>query len=398
MGRVCLILPVAPASALTAGYVGACRRGLERAGHAVEVLAVYDPREPRPADPPGGAWCWLPANVRGLSSAAMTGLCAAESGPEPDFLVVLDPLQGYHPEGLARMIEPLARGDAELTVARRDVSAPAAGNPAARAGLGRRVAAAAVRAASRPLLGASDPFAGLAAMTPALARPVTRSFEPIGSRFTIDLLVRSRGRRVEVPVPADAAPPPPPLNLDDLRHLKRLADDQFGNASRLLQFCAVGASGMVVDLTSYAAFQVVFARTRLTGLRAPVVGGPLDLAVAAALAIAVALTWNFSLNRRLTFNYARHGAIFRQYLTYALSNALGIALSFTLRLYLPLHVAFFNRHKLAAAVVGIVAATGITFSMARWMVFSRRSAVRDRARAEARAAAGSPLVSTSTSP
>ena len=55
-----------------------------------------------------------------------------------------------------------------------------------------------------------------------------------------------------------------------------------------------------------------------------------------------------------------------------MSNALGIGLSFTLRLALPLRVAFFAKHKLAAAVVGIVAATGISFSMSRWLVFRPR--------------------------
>jgi dolichol-phosphate mannosyltransferase len=191
------------------------------------------------------------------------------------------------------------------------------------------------------------------------------------------------------------AVPVPPPSFDDLRHFKRLADDRFGNASRLIQFCAVGASGMVIDLTAYALFQLVFSRTPLARRETPLVGGPLDLAAAGAVAIALALTWNFSLNRRLTFNYARHGSIARQYFTYALSNALGIALSLSLRLYLPAHVGFFNRHKLAAAVVGIVAATGVSFSMARWLVFSRRSADRDRVRAQGRRAETAELVEPS---
>ena len=40
-----------------------------------------------------------------------------------------------------------------------------------------------------------------------------------------------------------------------------------------------------------------------------------------------------------------------------------------MRLYLPSRIDFFARHRLAAAVVGIVAATGISFTMARWLVF-----------------------------
>src|SRR5207237_3007752 len=99
-----------------------------------------------------------------------------------------------------------------------------------------------------------------------------------------------------------------------------------------------------------------------------------------ALAIGFALVWNFSLNRRLTFNDARQSSILRQFVTYALGNALGIALSFTVRLILPSRIGFFQRHKLAAAVVGIVAATGISFSMSRWVVFNRRSSARDHHR------------------
>jgi dolichol-phosphate mannosyltransferase len=365
MARVCLILPIAAGADVSDEFVTCCRSCLEGAGHAVVVLAVHETGSAPARESDWG----VVAGGRGLASAAMAGLVEA-AAVAPDAIVILDPFQGYRPEGLPDLIAPLEAGEAELAVARREPSP-------------RRVFGA------RRLLGASDVFAGLVALTPELANAVTHSFEPVGSRFAIDLLVRCRGRRVEVAVAADGPPSRPRLSFDDLRHLKRLADDRFGNASRLIQFCAVGASGMVVDLTCYAVFQLVFSRTPLSALKAPLVGGPLDLAVAGALAILVALTWNFSLNRRLTFNYARAGSIVRQYLTYAASNALGVALSFSLRLFLPENFAFFHRHKLVAAVVGIVAATGISFSMSRWVVFSRRSVARDRARAESRATAAS---------
>ena len=131
---------------------------------------------------------------------------------------------------------------------------------------------------------------------------------------------------------------------------------------------------MVVDLSSYALFQLILSRTPLARLPAPWTGGSCDLAVAGALAIALAVVWNFSLNRRLTFNDSRQGSILRQFATYVLGNAFAIALSYTLRMVLPLRVAFFGRHRLAAALVGIIAATGISFSMSRWVVFNRRSA------------------------
>jgi dolichol-phosphate mannosyltransferase len=128
---------------------------------------------------------------------------------------------------------------------------------------------------------------------------------------------------------------------------------------------------MVVDLSFYALFQWVFSFTRLAALKAAVFGVSGHLAAAGALSISIALVWNFTLNRRLTFNDARRTGLARQFASYVLSNALAILFSLSVRLYLPGHVGFFARHKLAAAVVGIVAATGISFSMSRWIVFSR---------------------------
>ena len=167
------------------------------------------------------------------------------------------------------------------------------------------------------------------------------------------------------------------MGLRDLRPLKHVLDGRFGNFSRLIQFCVVGASGMVVDLTFYALFQWLLSFTWLASLKSDL-GFSWQLAIAAAFSISIALLWNFTLNRRLTFNDAMKGSWLRQFLTYALSNALAIALNFSLRLYLPTQVAFFARHRLAAAVVGIVAATGISFSMSRWIVFSRRPPARNR--------------------
>jgi dolichol-phosphate mannosyltransferase len=188
----------------------------------------------------------------------------------------------------------------------------------------------------------------------------------------LDSIVRRPARCLDVKVGVDKRFRSRQVRFSDLRPLKHALDSRFGNYSRLVQFCLVGASGMVVDLTFYALLQWVLSFTVLAQSRSAFFGGPWHLAIAAALAIAIALVWNFTLNRRLTFNDARKGSLARQFLTYVLSNALAIALSFSVRLYLPSRIAFFARHRLAAAVVGIVAATGISFSMSRWLVFARR--------------------------
>ena len=351
MARVSLIVLRSPGIAWPSERVAAYRGGLEELGFSVEVLAVADPSgvPPEAVDEP---WCHsIAAGAPGLAESAVAGLRAARG----QFLVVLDLAMAYSFEDVLGVVRRLESGDARLVVAAR--SRPMTGPLALR------------------LLGTTDPASGLLGLTRASAMEADDSLAPVGSRFGLELLARVGGRRADVPVGPVEAINRTSTPLGDLRQLKRLADDRFGNASRLIQFCFVGASGMVVDLTCYALFQAILSQTALLeGMEAPLVGGPLALAVAAVLAIAIALTWNFTINRRLTFNDARQGSLGRQYLRYVLSNLLGIGVSLTLRLLLPNTFGFFRRHRLAAAVVGIVTATGISFSMARWFVFSQRSA------------------------
>ena len=350
MKRISLILPFSSADSISDAWISRCRDILEADGSTVEVVVVLPKGVDGSKLPARYAATWTRVPRDGLVASMIQGLTTSHG----DIRVVLDPSNGYVPEDLVALLAPLRRGEADLVVARRPPST---------------LAESLLAAVSKPVLKASDPLSGLVAMTSEKASEVPGLFEPVGSRFTIDLLLRLDARKAEVPVRIEEPSARTMIGLDDLRHIKRLADDHYGNISRLLQFCVIGASGMVVDLTCYAILQLLFAKTPLASWKTPGFESSMDLAAAAALAIGVALTWNFSLNRRLTFSYARHGSIVRQYLTYALSNALGIGLSFTLRLYLPARIDFFQRHRLAAAVVGIVAATGISFSMARWLVF-----------------------------
>jgi dolichol-phosphate mannosyltransferase len=361
MSRVSLVLPITPdapdASPQIPGYVAA----LESAGHEVDVVAVVPPAGVAEVGRLRGAGARVvAADEVGQASAAVAGLREAEG----DILLVLDPTMGYSAEDLPRLVEPLDEGRAELVVASR--LAPGTGR--LRAALG---------ALARPLVGTSDPFSGLMGLTRE-ALGAARRFHAVGSKFSFELLSkldrRDGARRIDLPVRRGLPTHRARLGWDDVRHLKRLADHRFGNLSRLVQFCVVGASGMVVDLSLYATFQWAFARTPMAERTLPVWGGavPLPLAAAALVAVGCALVWNFSLNRRLTFNDARGGNILRQFLTYALSNAVSVPLSVFLRLWLPTSVAFFRAHRLAAAVVGIVAGTGVSFSMSRWLVFRQQ--------------------------
>ena len=285
-----------------------------------------------------------------------------------ELLVVLDPHRAYPPQAIVEVIEGLLTSEADLAIAvpRRDP------NRSWWHALTRRC----LGAIGQITLGTSDMFSGLIAIRPERLRAVKNHHGSGGSRLVLDLLVWPSTTHCDVPV---ATRPDDqfhigPLRFDDFRQLKRLLDHRFGTFSRLIQFCVVGASGMVVDLTLYALLQLLFARFWNLPAGSPAAGFNWPLATAGVLAIFTAMVWNFTLNRRLTFNDSRAGSIPRQFLTYALGNALGIAVSLSLRLFLPQYVGFFARHRLAAAVVGIVVATGISFSMSRWVVFIRKPA------------------------
>ena len=330
MARVSLIPLVPPGVVEPDARLRAYRDRLEAAGHSVEVVR-------------GGTADGTADAPRRLVAIAVDRI-RASSG---DRLVVVDLAMGYDPGDVLAVVDRLESSPTALVVATRR---------------GRRLGPIA-----RRLVGTADPLSGLVGLGREAAEGADRRFAPVGSRVACELLARAAGPRSDVEVAPRAAPRPRRSwsPVDDVRHAKRLADERFGNLSRLLQFCVVGASGMVVDLSAYVVL--------LMALSPAEGGGPgsvtRGVAVARVLAIVVAMTWNFAINRRLTFNDARRGSIVRQYLRYALSNLVGNSVSFAFSLILPRWVGSFARHRLLAAVAGIGAATVINFAMARWFVF-----------------------------
>ncbi len=369
-GSVSLVLRPVPGRLPSALSVAKYRELLQTDGEfdALEVIVVGQPgksKDPRSAEESGDGGfgtdaIYVESEGAEWSAIVRSGLRAATG----DHVVVLDLCRNYAPESLAKVLAPVRDGHCDVAVAVPDHNG---GRPLRWRGPG-----AGLGMISRFVLGTSDVFSGLFA----LKRSV---WERAGSNGALsktpvlDSLLRRPARAMDVKVGVDDHYKSRQARFSDLRPLKRVLDSRFGIYSRLVQFCMVGASGMVVDLTFYALFQWILSFTGLATQKSAMFGGTWHLAIAAALSIAIALVWNFTLNRRLTFNDARSGSLPRQFCTYVFSNALAIALSFTVRLYLPSRVDFFNRHRLAAAVVGIVAATAISFTMSRWLVFARRS-------------------------
>ena len=292
---------------------------------------------------------------RGLSSAVLRGFFEAKGR----VLVCMDADLSHPPEMLPRMIDMLAKDQAEFIIGSRYV---AGGTTAAKWSWFRKLESSVATLMARPFCQVRDPLAGFFAL-PRAVLDRAEALNPIGYKIGLELIVKCGcSRIVELPIHfSDRRFGQSKLGLREqmnyLRHLKRLADFKFGAWSQLVQFYIVGASGMVVDLLSYALL-----------LRSGVA-----LPLARALAIFVAIGWNFMLNRRVSFSDTRHGrSIFNQYFLWLAVTALGAAISWSVAVGLNLLDKFFAAHVFLSATLGIVAGSLANFTFARYWVFTAR--------------------------
>jgi dolichol-phosphate mannosyltransferase len=292
---------------------------------------------------------------RGLSSAVLRGFFEAKGR----VLVCMDADLSHPPEILPRMIETLEGDQADFVIGSRYVTGGATG---AQWNWFRNLNSRAATLMARPFCRVRDPLAGFFAL-PRAVLDHAEALNPIGYKIGLELIVKCAcSRIVELPIHfSDRRFGQSKLGLREqvnyLRHLKRLADFKFGGWSQLVQFYIVGASGMVVDLLSYALLLT-------SGVMLP---------LARALAIFVAIGWNFMLNRRVSFSDTRHGrSIFSQYFLWLAFTALGAAISWSVAVGLNLLNTFFAAHVFLSATLGIVAGSLANFTFARYWVFPAR--------------------------
>jgi dolichol-phosphate mannosyltransferase len=175
-------------------------------------------------------------------------------------------------------------------------------------------------------------------------------------------LVRDMSPLPPLPTPDEPGIASPPLRMVRsrfryLRHLERLYESKLGPWARAVHFVMVGSTGLVVDLLL---FSLLLAW--------------LPLGWARVLAIWVAMTWNFWLNRQLTFFDARAHSVLRQYAGFCLSCLLGAALNWSVSVGLCAAFAFFDSWKTLAAVCGVVAGTASNYWLSRRVVFKEGQA------------------------
>jgi dolichol-phosphate mannosyltransferase len=283
---------------------------------------------------------------RGLSHAVLDGLKLSNR----EVLVVMDADLSHPPEKIPEMLTSLDQG-MEVAVGSRFADG---GSTADDWGPLRWLNSRVATLLALPLTTLSDPMSGFFALRrTTLARG--RDFNPIGYKILLEVIIKCHCRRViDIPIHFDnrrfgESKLSFGEQLKYVRHLRRLYIYKFGTWSHLIQFLVVGLSGLVVNLGVLTLLlQAGFAQRP-----------------AVASAIAVSMLWNFVLNRRFSFSYAREQSIVRQFFGFVAACSVGAVVNYfvTLRLWEAL------QYKQLAAFGGVLAGTAFNFIASRFVIF-----------------------------
>jgi dolichol-phosphate mannosyltransferase len=286
---------------------------------------------------------------RSLSQAVLEGLHRSQS----DALVVMDADLSHPPEKVPAMLAALERG-AQVAVGSRFVEG---GSTDDDWGLFRWLNSRVATLLALPLTSLKDPMSGFFALRRSTFA-AGRDFNPVGYKIGLELIIKCRCRLVaEIPIHfTDRRFGKSKLSLREqlkyLQHLRRLYVYRYGTWSHLAQFLVVGATGLAVNLTLL---------TLLLALR-------LRDELAILLAIALSMAWNFALNRRFSFSYARRQSLWAQLAGFVAACSLGAAINYFTTS--ALWEAF--EYRQLAAGVGVLAGTAFNFVASRFVVFRRQ--------------------------
>jgi dolichol-phosphate mannosyltransferase len=283
---------------------------------------------------------------RGLSYAVLDGLRLSDG----EILVVMDADLSHPPERIPDMVAVLGDGF-EIVTGSRFVEG---GSTADDWGLFRWLNSRVASLLAMPLTTLSDPMSGFFVLRRSTFL-AGRDFNPVGYKILLEIIIKCRCRRIlEIPIHFDnrrfgESKLSFKEQLKFIQHLRRLYIYKYGTWSHLVQFLVVGLSGVVVNLA------VLTLLLRLGfGARQCVV-----------LAIVTSMLWNFALNRRFSFSYARDQSVVRQLVGFAAACSVGAVVNYFTAVSLWEKLPY----KQLAALIGAVAGTLFNFVANRYWVF-----------------------------
>lgn len=253
---------------------------------------------------------------RGLASAAIEGFCATAA----PYAAVMDADHQHDPALLPKMLDVLKAGEAEVCVASRFAEGASTAGWAEPA---REKLSGMANAMARRLTGVdlTDPMSGYFMLPTATARALVPRLSGIGFKILLDLLATSDKPMTVREFPLDfAARREGESKLDRaiaFDFLAGLYDKTLGRVipTRFALFGTVGALGVIVHMAVLASVLFVFEQT-----------SGLSFALAQAIAVVSAMSFNFWLNNWLTYRDARltgWGAVLRGWAGFCATCAVG---------------------------------------------------------------------------
>jgi dolichol-phosphate mannosyltransferase len=288
---------------------------------------------------------------RGLATAVLRGLAEASG----EVVVVMDADLSHPPEKVPELCRLILADQADFVIGSRYV--PGGGTDEAWGWL-RWLNSRVATCLAWPLTSAHDPMAGFFALGRATYETARANLDPIGYKIGLELIVKCRCRRIaEVPIAfSNRLHGKSKLDWKEqvryLLHLRRLYAYRIGSLARPMQFLIVGATGAVVDLFAFAALLYALPET-----------------TARAVAIWIAMTWNFALNRCLTFEDARGRPLIVQYILFVAACLCGAVINWSVFVALIEFVPFLADHPLLPAAVGILCGAASNYLLSRYIVF-----------------------------
>ncbi len=289
---------------------------------------------------------------RGLASAVVAGMKAAQS----EFLLCMDADLSHPPEAIPSMIESFSDGKTDFVIGSRYVEG---GSTDDDWGVFRWLNSIIATGLAKPLTSAKDPMAGFFALRRSDFQAAYETLDPVGYKIGLELIVKCNCQKVtEVPIHfSDRQFGESKLSfkeqLNYLKHLSKLYDFKWPEATRFFRFGMVGFSGVFINL---AALAVLLEFSML----AP---------VAMAVAIWIAMSWNFLLNREVTFHDRTTTNIGSEYVRFCMASLTGAALNWSVATLLWTTVPMFADSPTIAGLVGIVAGMFANFTLCRRFVF-----------------------------
>jgi dolichol-phosphate mannosyltransferase len=290
---------------------------------------------------------------RGLSPAVIDGFDAAQG----DYVVVMDADLSHPASAIPKMIARLASGESDFVLGSRYV---AGGSIDESWTLWRYINSAVATLPALPLTRVKDPMSGFFALR-RKDLPSSHKLSPIGYKIALEVMVKGDFQKVsEVPIHfVDRVHGESKLTFSEqikyLRHLRRLYQHKFKTKAEFFQFALVGSSGFIVDLAVYLILQMF----------------GMSHTVARAISFWPAATWNWMLNRVMTFSHREKTAKSVQWGSFVSSSLLGFAVNYGTYYTLTTYVPFFQEHTIIALIIGVLMGMGFNFTLSNLFIFKK---------------------------